>query len=354
MNTYDLLRPLLFSLPPEKAHGLSIRALQRGVVPCHKKITDTRLEVKLWNLHFPNPLGMAAGYDKNAEAYEAILKLGFGYVEVGSITPKPQSGNPQPRMFRLVEDQGVINRLGFNNSGMGIAHQHLSARDKKNGIVGVNIGKNKDTESAEEDYILALQKLYPVADYITVNISSPNTEGLRDLQQRDTLRSLLITLKREQKNLEATHRMKVPLLVKIAPDLSNQELEQIVEVILECNVEGLIVSNTTITRPSTLRNSHSRQAGGLSGQPLKQRSLEMLRKTYKLTEGRIPLIGVGGIGSAEDAIQRIKAGATLIQLYTAMIYNGPVLVTEILEGMLAAMEREGVASVREWVGVEGG
>ena len=251
MNSYCLIRPLLFALPPEKAHRLTIRMLQRGMAPQVKVIDDPRLRMDVCHLQLPNPVGMAAGFDKNAEAYEVILKLGFGAVEIGSVTPRAQPGNPAPRMFRLVEDEAVINRLGFNNEGMDTVRKRLSSRDAKRGIVGVNLGKNKDTEHAIEDYVAGLQALYPQADYITVNISSPNTQGLRDLQQKDTLRSLVTTLKIEQKDLEVKHRLKVPLFVKIAPDVSERELEQIVEVILECNVDGLILTNTTVARPST-------------------------------------------------------------------------------------------------------
>lgn len=350
VDPYPMLKPLLFALPPEKAHRLTIRMLRQGMAPPVKKIDDPRLHTALGQLRLPNPIGMAAGFDKNAEAYGGILRLGFGAVEIGSVTPRAQPGNPRPRMFRLREDEAVINRLGFNNDGMEVVRQRLAGRDRGEGIVGVNLGKNKDTEHAVEDYVAGLQALYAHADYITVNISSPNTQGLRDLQQKHNLRSLVTALKAEQKHLEGNGQPKVPLFIKIAPDVTDRELEQMVEVILECNVDGLILTNTTTARPSTLRSGHAGEQGGLSGQPLKERSLEMMKKTYRLTEGRIPLIGVGGIGSAEDAIARIKAGASFVQLYTAMVYKGPRIVGNILEGMLEAMEREGVGSVREWVG----
>lgn len=347
---YAFLKPLLFCLPPERAHRMTVDALRRGMMPCAAEFDDPRLQVNLWGRTFKNPVGMAAGFDKNAEAYSGLLKLGFGFVEVGTITPKAQAGNPAPRMFRLPEDQAVINRLGFNNEGKDAALRRLQNRDRSKGIVGINIGKNKDTAEAIDDYVLGLKTFFPYADYLTINISSPNTEGLRALQQRDALRSLVIALKTEQKHLEAQHHLQVPMLVKIAPDLSDAELEQIVDVAMECNIEGLILTNTTTARASTLRSKHKAETGGLSGQPLKQRTLEVMKKTYGLTGGRIPLIGVGGIGSADDAIQRIQAGASLVQLYTALIYGGPQLVSEIVKGLVHYMDQTGAASVLELVG----
>ncbi|MFO1241838.1 MAG: quinone-dependent dihydroorotate dehydrogenase [Rickettsiales bacterium] len=300
---------------------------------------------------FKNPVGMAAGFDKNAEAYNGLLKVGcFGFVEVGTITPKAQSGNPTPRMFRLIEDEAVINRLGFNNEGKDRALSRLQTA--RHGIVGVNIGKNKDTVEAIEDYLIGLKTFYPVADYITVNISSPNTEGLRALQQRDTLRMLVTTLKTEQKNLQGKHQRKVPMLVKIAPDLTDAEMEQILDVAQECNVEGLILTNTTTARSDALKSKHKGETGGLSGQPLKARSLEVMKKAYKQTGGRMPLIGVGGVGSAQDAIERMQAGASLVQLYTAMVYRGPHLITEILKGIQCHLDQRGLASVNDLVGMD--
>lgn len=347
---YSLAKPFLFMFAPEAAHRMTIEALRKGIVPCAGVIRDPRLEVDLWGKTFRNPVGMAAGFDKNAEAYGALLKLNFGFVEVGTITPKAQAGNPQPRMFRLAEDKAVINRLGFNNEGKDAAYTRLKDRDRSKGVVGINIGKNKDTEEAIDDYVIGLKQFYPVADYITVNISSPNTEGLRALQQRDALRALVIALKTEQKQLQAHHHANVPMLVKIAPDLTDAELEQIVDVAMECNVDGLILTNTTTARPSSLRGKHQSETGGLSGQPLKARSLEVMRKAYGLTKGRMPLIGVGGIGSAQDAIKRMEAGASLIQLYTALVYEGPELVTDILKGILRYLDERGLQSVAELTG----
>lgn len=347
---YSFVRPFLFMMPPELAHRATIEMLHKGQIPCSRQIVDPRLEVKLWGKTFSNPIGMAAGFDKNAKAYTALLKLNFGFVEVGTITPKAQPGNPRPRMFRLVEDKAVINRLGFNNEGKDAAHDRLKNRDRSKGIVGINIGKNRDTVEAVEDYLIGLRTFYPIADYITVNISSPNTEGLRALQQRDALRSLVTMLKTEQKQLQAQHHLNVPILVKLAPDLTDAELEQIVDVAMECNVEGLILTNTTIIRPSTLRDKHKSETGGLSGQPLKTKALEVTRKIYRLTNGRLPLIGVGGISSAQDAIERMEAGASLIQLYTGLIYEGPELIPDILNGMLSYLEQQGLQSVTELTG----
>lgn len=346
MSYYSYIRPVLFRLPAEKAHDLALEALKLGVTPaCHIK-NYPLLATECFGLKFPSPVGMAAGFDKNAEVTGALLKQGFGFVEAGTVTPKPQAGNPQPRMFRLAEDEAVINRLGFNNKGMEFARTRLLARKALAGIVGINIGKNKDTEHALPDYLIGLRELAPLADYVTVNISSPNTVGLRDLQGKKALSELLDGLLSEREKLAK----RVPLLVKIAPDITSAEQEDIAEVALAMKLDGLIVGNTTISRPESLKSSYKTETGGLSGKPLMPLSTEVLRRMYKLTEGKIPLVGVGGIASPEDAIAKIRAGASLIQLYSAFVYQGFGLVERIKQGLAEEVQRSGVVSIAELVG----
>lgn len=348
MLRYPLMRPLLFTLPPETAHRAAIRALQLGLCPV-SRLTHPSLTTRIAGLDLPNPVGLAAGFDKNAECYSGALRAGFGFVEIGTVTPRPQPGNPSPRVFRLVESRALINRLGFNNEGVDAAVARLKKR--RHGIVGGNIGKNKDSQDAIADYVAAMQALYPYVDYITANISSPNTPGLRNLQQADELRALIGALHEVRAARVQNNERAIPIFIKIAPDNGTAALESIAQVASEMRVDGLIVSNTTLSRPEA--GSHFlKEAGGLSGAPLKALATECLRKIYKLTQGEIPLIGVGGIGSGEDAYARIRAGASAIQIYTALVYEGIGLAERINFVLLALLARDGFANVREAVGVD--
>jgi len=331
---FPLVRPLLHALDAEAAHGLTVGLLKLLPAPAAGPV-DSRLAVSAFGLDFPNPLGLAAGFDKNAEVPDAMLAQGFGFVEVGTLTPKPQSGNPRPRLFRLAEDRAVINRLGFNNEGHAVVLARLAAR--RAGIVGVNLGANKDSSDRIADYVTGIETFASVADYLTVNISSPNTPGLRSLQSRAELQSLLARLNEAR----ARQRRHPPMLLKIAPDLRDDELEDIAQCCGGGTVDGIIVSNTTISRPP-LKSRHAGEQGGLSGAPLFKLSTRQLAHLYLLTQGRIPLIGVGGIADAETAWAKILAGATLLQLYSALVYRGPGLVAEILAGLAARLARHGL------------
>jgi dihydroorotate dehydrogenase len=335
MNPYDLAFPLIRRLDPERAHRLTIGALSMGIGPVQREPDAPILASRVFGLDFPNPLGLAAGFDKNAEAWRATLRMGFGFVEVGSITPRPQPGNPRPRLFRLTEDEAVINRMGFNNRGMAVAARNLAGR--RQGILGVNIGKNKETEDPVADYVACARELGPLADYMVVNVSSPNTPGLRALQDKAQLTAIVDAVYGTLR--ETCGRDAPPLLVKIAPDLTMQDCEDIADVALQSSIAGLIVSNTTIDRPDSLKSANRHEAGGLSGRPLFEPSTRLLRTMYRLTEGHLPLIGVGGISSGRDAYEKIRAGASLFQIYTAFVYQGPLLISRI-KGELGALLRE--------------
>ncbi|MFC5067424.1 quinone-dependent dihydroorotate dehydrogenase [Flaviflagellibacter deserti] len=332
---WPLLRGVFQSIDPERAHELTLAALERVPLPPARP-DDPRLAVEAFGLTFPNPIGLAAGFDKDARVPDAMLRLGFGFVEVGSITPLPQPGNPKPRIFRLPDDQGVINRLGFNNGGHEAALRRLANR-KRGGILGINVGANKDAADRTADYVSGIRVFADHADYLTVNISSPNTPGLRDLQARGALDDLLARV------VEARDGMvtRKPVLLKIAPDLALSDLDDITEVALARGIDGLIVSNTTITRPAGLGGEHIKEPGGLSGTPLFQRATWMLAEAAKRVERRITLVGVGGITSAETALAKFLAGASLIQLYTGLTYAGPGLVSDIKQGLLTMIAREG-------------
>jgi len=349
---FELARPLLYALPSETAHHVAIAALRGKWLSASPSLRHPELTVTEFGLTFPNPVGLAAGFDKNAVVSDRLFRQGFGFVEVGTLTPKPQEGNPKPRLFRLTEDEAIINRLGFNNNGVPAAVKRLTYRNKKAGIVGVNIGKNRDSADAVEDYAECLQAVYGVADYITINISSPNTPGLRALQKRAALENLLTILVASRDAAAAVHGHCVPLLLKLSPDLEMQEKQDIADKAPECGIDGLIVSNTTISRPTNLKSWDAAEQGGLSGQPLFELSTETLRDFYKLTRGKIPLIGAGGISSAADAYVKIRAGATLVQLYTALIYRGFRVVREIEEGLLTLLKQDGFTHISEAVGVD--
>lgn len=349
----DLALPLLRCLDPETAHRLTIRALSAGLGPSAAGwAPDARLGQSLFGLRFPHPVGIAAGFDKDAEAFAGALKLGAAFVEVGTMTPRPQPGNPRPRLFRLPEDGAVINRNGFNNSGLEAGAARLGQRDRSAGIVGANVGANKGVETPESDYAAGVRTMAPLADYITINVSSPNTPGLRDLQAPGPLRELLRAAKAAR--TEVASEGGPALLLKIAPDLEDAQLEGIVGVVLEEKIDGLIVSNTTIARPGSLKGARKAESGGLSGVPLFEPSTAVLARAYRLTGGKIPLIGAGGIDSGAAAYTKIKGGASLVQLYTALIYKGPGLVRRIAEELGTLLERDGYSSVAEAVGVEAG
>lgn len=355
MRFYRLIRPLLFRLPAEMAHHLALYGLKRGWVPAQPRKEYPSLRCTLWGMEFTNPIGMAAGFDKDAEVISPLLNQGFGFVEVGTVTPFPQVGNPTPRLFRLTQDRAIINRMGFNNRGGAAFLQKLEHWGQQaqgyEGIVGANIGKNKDTVDPLEDYLTLYRKVYGLSDYITINISSPNTPGLRGLQRREELEILLDALMKLRHEL-AKNLGKIPLLVKIAPDLDTQARKDIAAVALTHRVDGLIVTNTTISRPTTLESRYKSETGGLSGTPLTALALEVLRDIYQLTEAKIPLIGVGGISSAEEAYTRIRAGASLVQVYTALIYEGFGLVNRIKKGLAEKLEHDGFNHISEAVGAD--
>ena len=348
MSLYDLAKPFLFLFSAEKAHGLAILALKSGLLPSATRSPSDILSQYLWGLEFPNPVGLAAGFDKNAEVYAPMLKQGFGFVETGTVTPLAQSGNEKPRIFRLTEDRAVINRLGFNNKGLEYYVRQLSARRAEGGIVGANIGANKLSEDQIEDYVIGLKRVLPLADYFTINISSPNTPGLRALQGREALDELLSKLKavRDEAKLEK----KPPLLLKIAPDLDDSECEDIAEIILKHEMDGLIVSNTTLSR-NGLTSSLNKESGGLSGEPLFVLSTDVLSKMYSLTGGKIPLVGVGGVSNGKQAYEKIKAGASLVQLYSALVYRGPGLARTINSELEILIKKDGFSNITEAIGI---
>ncbi|MBX9402521.1 quinone-dependent dihydroorotate dehydrogenase [Lysobacter sp. BMK333-48F3] len=335
---YSLARPFLFGLDAERAHGLGLTALETayrtGLNPLMAR-TPKPLPTKVLGLTFPNPVGLAAGLDKNGAHIDALLALGFGFVEIGTVTPKPQEGNPRPRMFRLAEQQAVINRLGFNNEGVEALVRNVAKARRKRGLLGINIGKNKDTpnERAENDYLYCLERVYPLADYITVNISSPNTAGLRELQEEQSLRRLIGTLREAQEKFGAREGRRVPMLVKIAPDLSDDDIEAASRVLSELQVDGVIATNTTIARDGIEGSPYAGEAGGLSGRPLMAPSTAVLRKMRTRLPESIPMIGVGGILSGADAVTKMAAGASLVQCYSGLVYRGPALVDECVEAI---------------------
>ncbi len=377
MIFYQLAKPFLYSLPPECAHNLAIFVLKNNLLPPARLVPDPMLMQKICGIDFVHPLGLAAGFDKNAQLIAQLQLQGFSFVEAGTVTNLPQKGNDSPRLFRLTKDAAIINRLGFNNAGLeeftkklsayrnssaknndeneneNIAEEKISGKNitAKN-IVGANIGKNKDSEDAVQDYILGLTALYPYADYITINISSPNTQGLRTLQKREQLENLLSALIKTRKQLMQQYQRYVPLWLKIAPDLDEADLHDVGDIALQQKIDALIVSNTTIKRPRTLLSNLRGEQGGLSGAPLFSLSTEILARLYLITRGEIPLIGVGGISSAEDAYKKIRAGASLLQLYTALVYQGFGVVREIVDKLPVLLKRDGFTNIKEAVGAD--
>jgi len=350
VDLYPLIAPALRALDPERAHRLTLWALRHGLAPKSAAPYDPRLAQTLWGRTFPNPIGLAAGFDKDAAAVGPLLDLGFGFVEVGSITPRPQPGNPRPRVFRLPEDGAVINRMGFNSAGLDVAEANLAAfrRSGRGGVVGVNLGKNRDSEDAAADYALGARRLAPLADYLVVNVSSPNTPRLRALQSRDALARLLDRVLDARES--AGVRPAPPLLLKIAPDLTQQDKVDIAEVALASGLDGLIVSNTTIARPPGLQSRHRREAGGLSGRPLFDPSTVLLGEMSRLTGGRLVLIGVGGVDGVQSALEKIENGASLVEVYTALVYRGPRLVARITAELADKLATRGASGIAGLVG----
>jgi dihydroorotate dehydrogenase len=351
MSLYrSLVWPFIRHVDAEKAHRLTLTLLKSGLTPFLRHIDDPVLATRLFGKRIGNPVGLAAGFDKNAEVLDAMLRLGFGFVEVGGVTPRPQPGNPQPRLFRLEEDRAVINRMGFNNEGLAIMARRLEQRrgspSAPQGLVGVNLGVNKDSTDRPGDYAASYEKLAPLVDFAVVNVSSPNTPGLRNLQGREELSALLT-------RIQPLHRqLKTPLLVKIGPDLADEDIDAIAQLALNFELDGIVATNTTIARPASLRSGNSKQTGGLSGAPLFERSTEVLRQLYRQVGGKMTLIGVGGISSGAQAYAKIRAGANAVQLYSALVYEGPGLVARIKSELAALLKKDGFSSIADAVGAD--
>lgn len=353
-NPYKLARPFLLRMDAERAHDLTLKALKARLVPGIPAVADPALEVTLWDRKFPNPAGLAAGFDKNAAVIGPMLGFGFGFVEAGTVTPKPQPGNPKPRVFRDPHSEAVINAMGFPNEGMAAFKKNfekfLSVRPRPTGIIGINIGMNKDQTEPAKDYRVLIRALGPLADYLTVNISSPNTPGLRDLQQKDTLADLLGELLEERK--KSCGATPPPLLLKLAPDLDENRQGEIAAVCLNAGIDGLVLTNTTLARSGGLPPAFAARKGGLSGKPLRDRSTTVIHNFYRLTGGKLPIIGCGGISGPADAYEKIRAGASLVQLYSALVFYGPDVVRQINTGILQLLKRDGFSRVGQAVGAD--
>ena len=347
---FSNLRSLIFKLDPETAHNLAIKSLKFNFVPniLDEDKDNPLFKTRLFNKDLENPIGMAAGFDKNAEVYNSLFKLGFGFVEVGTVTPLKQYGNPKPRVFRLVEDEALINRLGFNNYGAMNVLERIKS-NKQSGLLGINIGPNKDTENRLNDYIECLKTFYEVADYITINISSPNTEDLRSFHDQTKLNELLENIDKEKKSLNS----QVPIAVKVSPDIDDQEINKISEVLLNNNIEVIIVSNTSDSTRENLNNILGHQKGGLSGKPIENKSTDLINKFYKILRGRIKIIGVGGVDSGRGAYEKFLAGANYVQLYTGMVFRGPNIVNMIKKELKELLTKDGVKNYAEIIGKKG-
>ena len=344
---FSVLRPFLFNLDPETAHDLAIKSLRFNPFPSKMfEVEDEQmLKVQLLGKNFPNPIGLAAGFDKSAEAYNSLLRLGFGFVEVGTVTPLKQFGNPKPRIFRLKDDYALINRLGFNNDGIEIIKNRIKS-DGKKGILGVNIGPNKETKDQKNDFCLGLKNFFDIADYITVNISSPNTEGLRDFHDQEKLKDLLLALNEIKKE----NKMDISLLLKVSPDIEDNHISEIVDVATKNDIAAIILTNTTNGNRDNLRSKIKKEEGGLSGEPLQQISTNMIKKFYKQLNGKIPIIGVGGVNSGKSAYEKIIAGASLLQLYTSFVYRGPSVAKDIKKELIKILKAEGLNNIKEAIG----
>ena len=352
MSLTTLGMKIFAKMDPEASHRLAINLLRFGLFPRSKLLSkDPILEQDVFGINFSNPIGLAAGFDKNAEAFESILALGCGFVEVGSFTPRPQFGNPKPRAFRLLEDETAISRHGFNNDGLAKGLERLAVRKKKLGLIGINLGINKDSKTPFVDYVDSIIRASAYGDYITINISSPNTEGLRELQNANNLDCLLKEIYKVKSS--ALNDKKVPpLLLKVAPDITNKMVEDIINLALKYKIDGLIVGNTTISRPSSLQGHNKNEPGGLSGKPLFELSTKVLAQFYILSEGRIILVGSGGVDGVETAYAKIKAGASLIQIYTGLMYHGPELFRIIFDGLGNSLREDGFANIKDAIGVD--
>jgi len=346
---YSFATSLMRQLPAEAAHNATIKALSAGLGPVSQSEADPALATEVGGLTLPNPVGLAPGFDKNAHVPDAMLRAGFGFVECGTVTPRPQMGNPKPRLFRLTEDEAIINRMGFNNDGLDVFERRLKARLGQSGIVGANLGANKDSQDRAADYIIGLKRLWPLAQYFTINISSPNTPGLRDLQGETALDDLLGRIQEARGELTGEAPSK-PIFLKVAPDLDVSQIERVVEQSRLYGMNAIIVSNTTIARPESLKSTHAAETGGLSGAPLFKPSTQILKEFAAAANGRIDLIGVGGIRSGLDAYHKIRAGAKAVQLYSALVYKGPALVDDIRRDLAARLKADGFNNVSEAAG----
>ncbi len=346
---FSILKPFLFNLDPEAAHDLAIKSLKFNPLPGKMfSVKDERmLEIDLLGKTFPNPIGLAAGFDKSAEAYNSLFKLGFGFIEIGTVTPLKQFGNPKPRIFRLQNDNALINRLGFNNDGIEVIKKRIQS-EAKNGILGINIGPNKETKDQKNDFCVGIKNFFDMADYITINISSPNTEGLRDFHDKEKLKDLLSELDKIKK----INKTNIPLLIKVSPDIKDSEIPDIIDVALKNNISAIILTNTTNTNRDNLKDKSKNEAGGLSGEPLQKISTDMIKKFYKYLEGKIPIIGVGGVNSGKSAYEKIIAGASLLQLYTGFVYRGPAAAKEIKKELIQILKSEGIKNIKEAIGKE--
>ena len=344
---FSILRPFLFNIDPETSHDLAIKSLKFNPLPSKMfEVEDEQmLKVQLLGKNFPNPIGLAAGFDKSAEAYNSLLRLGFGFVEIGTVTPLKQFGNPKPRIFRLKDDYALINRLGFNNDGIEIIKNRIKS-DGKKGILGVNIGPNKETKDQKNDFCLGLKNFFDIADYITVNISSPNTEGLRDFHDQEKLKDLLLTLNKIKKE----NRTDISLLLKVSPDIEDNHISEIVDVATKNDIAAIILTNTTNSNRDNLKSEIKKEEGGLSGEPLQQISTNMIKKFYKQLNGKIPIIGVGGVNSGKSAYEKIIAGASLLQLYTSFVYKGPSVARDIKKELIKILKAEGLKNIKEAIG----
>ncbi len=345
---FSILKPYIFSLDPEVAHDLAIKSLKLNFLPkgIFKVEDEEMLETNLFNETLPNPIGLAAGFDKSAEVYNSLFKLGYGFVEIGTVTPKRQLGNPKPRVFRLEKDKALINRLGFNNHGSEIISKRISY-NLPSGFLGINIGPNKDTKDKKEDYFLCLSRLYTNASYLTINISSPNTTGLRDFHDQNELETLLKGINKIKKDKNILK----PIAVKLSPDINENEISKIIEVVYRYKIEGIIISNTTDRNRETLNDFQKSEAGGLSGKPLKDLSTNLIRKFFRETKGKIQIIGVGGVDSGLSAFEKISAGADAIQLYTGMVYRGPGVVKDMKKELISILKKENLNNISEAIGI---
>jgi len=346
---FSVVKSFLFNLDPETAHDLAIKSLKFNPFPRKMfEVEDEQmLKIELLGKKFPNPIGLAAGFDKSAEAYNSLLRLGFGFVEIGTVTPLKQFGNPKPRIFRLENDQALINRLGFNNDGIEIIKNRIKS-EGKTGIIGINIGPNKKTKDQKNDFCLGLKNFFDIADYVTVNISSPNTEGLRNFHEQEQLKDLLLALNKIKKD----YKTNISLLLKISPDIKEKDIPEIVDVATKNNISAIVLTNTTDSNRNNLKSESKNEEGGLSGEPLQQISTNMIKKFYKQLDGKIPIIGVGGISSGKSAYEKIIAGASLLQIYTGFVYKGPSIAKDIKKELIQILKTEGISNIKEAVGAD--